>query len=65
MQQDLIDLGFYPDAETVASQVLERTPLGRIGTVEDVTKAVLYLSSDAASFITGVGIPVDGGLAVA
>ncbi len=65
LQQDLIDLGFYPDAETVASEVLERTPLKRIGTVEDVTQAALYLCSDASAFITGVGVPVDGGLSLA
>jgi NAD(P)-dependent dehydrogenase (short-subunit alcohol dehydrogenase family) len=37
------------------------TPMGRIGTVEDVAQAVLWLCSDAASFITGVTLPIDGG----
>jgi NAD(P)-dependent dehydrogenase (short-subunit alcohol dehydrogenase family) len=36
-------------------------PLGRIGTPEDVAQAVLYLASDASSFVTGVAFPVDGG----
>ena len=36
-------------------------PLGRIGTPEDVAKAVVWLCSDAASFITGHSLPIDGG----
>lgn len=39
-----------------------RIPLGRLGTVEDVAAAVRYLASPASSFLTGVVIPVDGGL---
>ncbi len=38
------------------------TPLGRVGTPEDIAKAVLFLASPAASFITGQTIWVDGGL---
>ena len=40
-------------------------PLGRTGTPEDVAGAVLFLSSPAASFISGVTLPVDGGLSIA
>jgi len=36
-------------------------PIGRVGTVEEVVAAVLYLSSDTAGFTTGVTLPVDGG----
>jgi 3-oxoacyl-[acyl-carrier protein] reductase len=43
-------------------QIVRRTPLGRVGTVEDVVGAVLFLLSDAASFISGQTIVVDGGL---
>ena len=39
---------------------LEEVPLGRLATVEDVAYAVLYLSSDEASFINGAGLPIDG-----
>lgn len=38
-----------------------RRPLGRIGTPEDVAQAALYLASDAASFVTGAVLVVDGG----
>ncbi|MDT7845320.1 SDR family NAD(P)-dependent oxidoreductase [Streptomyces justiciae] len=41
---------------------LRETPLGRAGTVDDITPLVVFLLSDAASFITGAEIPVDGGL---
>ncbi|MFC1636658.1 SDR family NAD(P)-dependent oxidoreductase [Planctomycetota bacterium] len=43
-------------------EVAEQTPLGRNGTAEDIAKAALFLASDAASFITGEYIAVNGGL---
>lgn len=36
-------------------------PIGRIGRPSDVAKAVVWLCSDAASFITGHSLPIDGG----
>lgn len=41
--------------------VVARTPLGRIGQPEEVAAAVRFLCSEAAAFITGVVLPVDGG----
>lgn len=41
---------------------LEEVPLGRLATASDVANAALFLASDEASFITGVALPVDGGL---
>jgi NAD(P)-dependent dehydrogenase (short-subunit alcohol dehydrogenase family) len=38
-----------------------RTPMGRIGTVEDVANAAAYLLSDLSLYVTGVNLPVDGG----
>jgi NAD(P)-dependent dehydrogenase (short-subunit alcohol dehydrogenase family) len=45
--------------------ILARTPLNRWGTPEDVARAVTFLCSPAASFMTGVILPVDGGYLVA
>jgi len=47
----------------VEEATLERNPMGRIGEPEEVAEAVVWLCSDAASYITGVPLPVDGGLA--
>ena len=43
-------------------QAAQQTPLGRNGKAEDVAKAILFLASDAAGFITGEYIAVNGGL---
>ena len=44
--------------------ILERTPLGRWGTPDDLVGPALFLASDAARFITGAVLPVDGGYSV-
>jgi 3-oxoacyl-[acyl-carrier protein] reductase len=43
-------------------QIIRRTPLGRLGTVDDVAPLIRFLISDAARFITGQEFVVDGGL---
>ncbi len=43
------------------ADVLARIPLGRVGTVDDIVGAVLYLASDASSLVTGSALKVDGG----
>lgn len=45
----------------IAPQLEEQTPLGRIGTPEDIARAVAFLAGDGASFITGQVLSVDGG----
>lgn len=42
-------------------KVISRTPMGKLGLPEDVAEAIYYLSSDAAKYVTGVILPVDGG----
>jgi 3-oxoacyl-[acyl-carrier protein] reductase len=48
--------------EKVIQTMLSHTPLGRMGKPEDVAEAYAWLASDAASFITGAVLSVDGGL---
>ena len=48
-----------------SAPIVARTPLGRWGTPEDVAGPVLFLASDAARFVTGVVLPVDGGYLIA
>lgn len=43
------------------ARVFARTPMGRMGQASEVATAAVFLCSDAASFITGVNLPVDGG----
>jgi NAD(P)-dependent dehydrogenase (short-subunit alcohol dehydrogenase family) len=52
--------GFLAD-ESFRAEVEAQIPLGRIGRVEDVTGAVLYLASDASALVTGTSLRVDGG----
>ncbi len=57
------DMNAALDPDTCSALCAE-TPLGRIGTPQDVAAAVAFLASSAASFITGQILGVDGGLAV-
>jgi 3-oxoacyl-[acyl-carrier protein] reductase len=60
--------GFIPTAltevlpEEQRAATIAATPLGRLGTVDDVASAVAFLASDEAGFITGQVLSVDGGL---
>lgn len=47
--------------EAFRSRVLKKIKLGRIGTVEDVAGAIVYLAADAAALVTGTALKVDGG----
>jgi NAD(P)-dependent dehydrogenase (short-subunit alcohol dehydrogenase family) len=48
--------------EAIKAAMLARNPMKRFGTTDEVTAAVLFLASDAASYITGVDLLVDGGV---
>ena len=62
LANDVAELGLFPSPDAAVGAVIELTPSGRLGTVEDMGDAVVFLASDAARFITGVGLPVDGGM---
>jgi 3-oxoacyl-[acyl-carrier protein] reductase len=49
------------DRTAVERYVAEQVPLGRFGTPEEIARAVCFLASDAAAFITGANLVIDGG----
>ena len=51
-------------AEQTKNHLLSMTPLGRLGRPEEIAAAALFLASDESSFVTGVDLYVDGGMAV-
>lgn len=52
----------YPGKEKEMFEKLSKTqPIGRMGTPDEISKLILYLCSDEASFITGNDYPIDGG----
>lgn len=59
---DVVELGLFPSVEAAVGAVVELTPSGRLGEVSDMADAVVFLASDAARFITGAGLPVEGGM---
>jgi NAD(P)-dependent dehydrogenase (short-subunit alcohol dehydrogenase family) len=58
----------HAQAGDLATQIAERSgtanPIGRSGRPADIAEAVLFLASDAAGFITGTHITVDGGITI-
>jgi NAD(P)-dependent dehydrogenase (short-subunit alcohol dehydrogenase family) len=54
--------GQYENAEEMVKARDAACPMGRMGTAWNMAKAALFLASDAAEYITGVSLPVDGGL---
>lgn len=58
-------LASKPDPAAALQQMLSFHPLGRIGTPQDVADAALFLASDAASFISGTYLVVDGAMTAA
>jgi NAD(P)-dependent dehydrogenase (short-subunit alcohol dehydrogenase family) len=62
LADDMAALGLWPSAEAAVGDVIGLTPLGRLGEVADMADAVVFLASDAARFVTGAGLPVDGGM---
>ncbi len=55
-------LGHIAADSDAEAQMIDRVPLGRYGNADDLTGAVRFLASTAGSYLTGVVIPLDGGL---
>ncbi|HVO47491.1 MAG TPA: SDR family oxidoreductase, partial [Steroidobacteraceae bacterium] len=55
-------LAEQPDPAAARRQVLERQPLGRMGTPRDIANGVLFLASPLASFVSGTELTIDGAL---
>ncbi|MGY0536438.1 SDR family NAD(P)-dependent oxidoreductase [Nocardioides sp. YJ-D4] len=62
LANDVAQLGLFESPEAAVGGVVELTPSGRLGTVEDMANAVVFLASDQAAFVNGVGLAVDGGM---
>ena len=54
--------GFLQVAGRAPEDLARAVPIGRIGTPEEIASAALFLVSDDASYVTGVALPVDGGM---
>ncbi|WP_315832354.1 SDR family NAD(P)-dependent oxidoreductase [Bradyrhizobium prioriisuperbiae] len=62
LANDIVSFGLAPDVNAAVSDVVGQTPLGRLAEHSDVADAVIFLCSHEARFITGVGLPVEGGM---
>ncbi len=62
LANDVVAVGLFPSVPDAIGAVVGLTPAGRLGEVADMADAVVFLASDGARFITGAGLPVDGGM---
>jgi NAD(P)-dependent dehydrogenase (short-subunit alcohol dehydrogenase family) len=62
LAMDEVAMGIFPDPQAAVDAVVALTPSGRLGEGQDMADVVVFLSSDAARFVNGTGIAVDGGM---
>ncbi|GGN54071.1 short-chain dehydrogenase [Novosphingobium indicum] len=54
----------FEERGAFADMMADRIPLGKLGQPEELARAALFLASDASSFVTGINLRVDGGMAL-
>jgi len=62
LANDVAELGLFGSPQEAVAAVIDLTPAGRLGEVADMADVVVFLASDESRFITGAGLPVDGGM---
>jgi 3alpha(or 20beta)-hydroxysteroid dehydrogenase len=62
LAEQAVAMGLFPSIEACAETVIALTPSGRLGEIPDMADAVVFLASDAARFVNGTGLAVDGGM---
>jgi 3alpha(or 20beta)-hydroxysteroid dehydrogenase len=62
LANDIVAVGLAADVGAAVQSVVDQTPLGRLAEVSDVADAIVFLCSKDARFVTGAGLPVDGGM---
>lgn len=62
LANDIVKVGLAADVNAAVGSVIEQTPLGKLAEVGDIGNAAVFLCSNNAGFITGIGLPVDGGM---
>jgi 3(or 17)beta-hydroxysteroid dehydrogenase len=56
-----VERGVAPNEDAARTMLVQRHPIGRLGTFDDIARAITFLASDDAAFITGSELVVDGG----
>jgi NAD(P)-dependent dehydrogenase (short-subunit alcohol dehydrogenase family) len=64
LADDYVALGFAPDRQAALAASAQRSMFGRLAEPADVANAAVFLCSDEAKYITGAGLPVEGGAGV-
>lgn len=62
MQADAGTQYFSADPKTAAEQMMQAVPMRRLGGIDEIPGTVMFLMSDDASYITGVNVPIAGGI---
>lgn len=60
---DFVEMGLAASPNEATEAVAQATPLGRLGNVDEIAAGILYLASDASSYVTGTELVIDGGWA--